>query len=187
MLDKLSQLRELQGMDEEELIERGLQQAEQSILRGLGKVREDVDEKRRTEWMDRETIRSRLQSMDADAHEQQVAMALDALEQDVARVFITYHEMVLFEDGIRNFLDAIGTLIVSLHSPVVQESLLVAVRDPYREQVREQMELFGALLWGWAETTAGEDGGHAKTYLELAATRWDADKDDLYATLFESD
>ena len=184
MRDTLNQIRELQNMDERELIQMGMMRAENLLIDGMEDIQTRIQNRQAGDWPERDEIRAHLEDLPDHQQREQFEQVLAAVEEDVSRVVFSYHEIALVEDGMSNFERALSDLIVSVHSPVVQESLLLAVSPDYRPRLRDQMREFGHLLWGWFEAIQGVEGGHADRYVPRLAGYWEMDPDELRQTIY---
>lgn len=209
VFDSVRQFRQLQNASQDELLAQVMPQIEGYLIRGLGDVSQrvrayrsgdfsDVPIDSETGWLDREQVREHLESLDEDEQFQQFEQVMAEVEAEFRRFFVTYHEMtagdVINAEAGNTVIDADGapsrmieagkSLIVTLHSPVVQESLLLAVAPMYRDRMRDQFREFGHLFWGWLHVTAGMHSEHGEIYLEHAAMRWPFDHEALLAFIY---
>lgn len=181
-LSKRELAQKILTLDEQELIAYGVVKMEEQLLDGIADIKARVDESHDKAWPTREEIQDQLDSLDEAEQREQFERAMRAVEDDIARVGVRYHELVLRGEGIGPFFDAAQELFVTLHSPVIQESLLIAVSEPYRPRVRDQMQQIGRLFWGWYTVSIPEvvDNEAARTYLRQAGDRWDVDPRELF-------
>lgn len=174
-------------LQNENLIEQGLVNIENGMQDALADVASDVQDRRRSTWMGPEEARATLQDLDAESQREQFRQARDAVLQDVARIALAYHELMLIGSGGRGLeplTERTKALLISLHNPLIQESLLLAVEDEYRADAREAFDELGHILWGWAEASAGDDTGHGSAYLRYAAREWEMAHADVVAQVF---
>lgn len=182
-VDKIKEVRKLASMDEQEIITYGILRMEEQLLSGFGDIKTRVDANQADNWPTREEVQEHLATLDESEQWQQFEEAVEALEMDVVRVGVRYHELALKGDDVGPFLDAFKDLLVTVHSPVIQESILLAVAEPFRPRVRDQFQQFGRILWGWYTVTLPQqiDNDAARTYLRYAGDRWGMDPRQLFA------
>lgn len=172
--DVIDKMRELSQHDDP--LQGALNMMEQQFLRAFDDVSAEIKQRRETQWRTREEAQAVIEELDEADRRAQFEAAIQQVRADAARVPVAYHSAVMAQAASGDTISkALTELMISLHNPMLQESLLIPVADPYKEAVREELGEFGAVLWGFVAATAGQPGPHARAYVEYAAEDWGLD------------
>lgn len=170
-----------------EQYERQVALAQQRVVAGAASVRQEVNRRQSADpadggFLDPEDARERIATADADTQREQFEWARDRLMTALVEVPGAYHD-VFQVNREADPAASLRELIVLLHDPLVRESLLVAVAEPYEADARELLAEIAGMAWGLIETMAGQAGPHHRTYLRHLADYWDVDVDELAASM----
>lgn len=186
LLDGAEQLDEYRDLSpNNNVIEGAFIATEARFIAGAAQVEREVERRRELDpdqggWRDPETVRRALAGFSDEQQREQFRTVRDQLLADVARIPMGYHDMLLLGMGSRPIIEAMKDVAISLHSPVVQESLLLPVAEPWRDEVTAALDEFAALLWGFLETLTLDRGPNHQVYLEYLADHWEVE-DELLA------
>lgn len=180
--EQLDQLRELSG--DGTLMEGVFMAAEQRFLMGAHELRAEVERRQQTPngeggWRDPAEARELIQGMSDEQQREQFDRAMGILMRDLVRVPVKYHEVAMLGGAMSDMYGELEALILSMHNPVIRESLLIPVAPAYEADVREFLAEFAAVCWGFVELLGGEQREHYRAYLERAADEWGVDVDEL--------
>lgn len=164
-----------------------MQQAEASFIAGAAAIEREIERRRETPpeeggWRAPEAVREEIESYDPATQRRQYESVRDVLLEKVAAVPVAYHTnsvQGIVDTG--QMVEALRELVVFLHNPVVVESLLLPVAEPWREDIREDYAEFASIAWGFVETLTFDAGEHHAVYRKYLAPAWsvvlDADLD----------
>lgn len=187
-LDQLNYLRELGDGDP---VEGGFVAADAALLENLRQVSGEVQTRRSTPhaeggWRSFENARETIRNLPPEQQLQQHRAARDAVLADLAQIPIAWHDMSLRNRPPQTLLDAMTGFLVTLHNPIIQESLLVVVDDDREEEAREMFRELSGILWGFVETSSGVQGDFYATYLRYLSEHWGLDPGELERRIFEA-
>jgi len=182
LAEQLDQLRELSG--DGTLMEGVFMAAEQRFLMGAHELRAEVERRRQTPhgdggWRDPAEARQLIANMDPEQQRQQFERASGILMRDLVRVPVKYNEVAMLGGAMTEMYAELEALLLSMHNPVIRESMLIPVAEEYEDDVREFLAEFAAACWGFVEMLGGEQRNHYRAYLERAAEEWRVDVEEL--------
>lgn len=160
------------------MIAEALAGAEQTFIRGGTSLRQEIGRRREASadgdgWRDPDDARDVIDDLEPEAQRQQFERARGVVLNELSNVFAGWHVLVRSHDT-SALKGPLRSLVLSLHNPMIQESLLVAVADPYEEEAREFLAEIAALLWGFIEALGDVDGDHLEFYLSRIEPSIDA-------------
>lgn len=121
-----------------------------------GSLRANIDGRRESAWPGDDDVLTKIENIDdGDKREKLLNEAFLDLQQRVVRVAL---EFLAAEQNPQQGTDALKAavedLLIGLHNPQTRESLLIAVQDQYRDDVRQRFSEFGQLFWGLADANS---------------------------------
>lgn len=165
--DPIEQARQM-GLGEHHITQ-ALANVEGWIIRGGTAAREEIEERREAPadgagWRDPDEARQIIEEMSDEQQRQQFERARSAIMNEVSNVFAGWHVLVRSQDT-SAVKGPLRSLTLSLHNPMIRESLLVAVDGEHQEGVRQLIAEIAALLWGFIEALGNVDGDHLEFYM----------------------
>lgn len=175
LAEQIDEIRELSG--EGNIVEGIFMAAETRFVGGARELRAEVERRQETPngeggWRDPAEARELIASMSPEQQRQQFEKATNILMRDLVRVPVKYHEIAMIGGGMTELYAELEGLLLSMHNPVIRESILIPVAEPYEEDVRAFLAELAAVCWGFVELLGGEEGRHHRAYLERAAEEW---------------
>lgn len=169
-----------------------LARVETGLISGADALAAEINERRETPhaeggWRSPAEARSILDDLEPVEAAAQFEWAAGQFVDDVATIPAIYHSLTQPEIEAPPIQPAVRKLLLSLHNPMVRESLLIPVADPWKDEVRELFADLAAVCWGFIEVTAGRAGPHHRDYLDHLAEMWNVDDVDRLADVLNLD
>lgn len=183
--DKLSQLEQFNELKElspsGDPVEGVYIAMEAQMMNWLQGIAVEIEQRQREEWRSREEARELIASLDTDQRREQFINARQNVLDDLARIPTRYNDMAVRGEVAQPtpIIEALRDVLVTMHNPTVQESLIAAADEDIQPEVRLLFQQLGVLLWGFSEVMWGNRGDYFEDYVDYLARFWGLDREEI--------
>lgn len=158
---------------------------ENQVFAWFDTLRTEIETKQATEWSTEEQALHTASQIENSGNE------LDALRDATGDVQARYMRIVVryLQQHMNPHMDAdplkdsVKAFIRELHNPDTKEVLLLAVKEEYRDHVRERFSEFAIVLWGLLDMAQGTQTDNLWRFMAMLAQQDDVDLQTLIAQL----
>lgn len=122
-----------------------------------GNLRSEINKRRQRLWLSDDQAQGKVETIsDQEIAERALTDAFNDVQEKSVETALRYLEVQNNPaQGTDQLKIALSELLIELHNPSTREAILLAVKDEYRDDVRDRFEEFSKMIWGIIDLSQG--------------------------------